>query len=352
VKSISWHDFRQKAASGAKRRIVLADGTDARVIRAAAIAQRDKIAEPILVGPRDQIEPLWLTHSTAPLNCLDIKTMSSTDREKYLRLLLSLPKTKSLTTAEALQRLQDPLSLGCLYLKDGQADGFVGGAARTTADTLRAVFQIVGLAPKTSALFGFFLIERRTATAGECAIVLLADCAVIPEPSPKQLANVAIGAADAYSYLTGEPPRVVFLSFSTAGSAEHETVNRMREARDMAREKAPALAIEGEWQADAALDAFTAGIKGVGTSPLAGRGNVLIVPDLNTGNIAYKLAQRLGGCRAVGPVLWGTDKPANDLSRGCSTEDVVDMLALTVLQTQRARPALEPKNVAGGKTNG
>lgn len=246
--------------------------------------------------------------------------------------LLQLPKFKTLSKAEARQRIQDPLILGCLYLKGGMADGFIGGATRTTADTLRAVFSIVGLAPNALTLFGFFFIEKRGSAQAAGPLVLLADCAVIPDPSAKQLAQIGIGAAAAYEFFTGEKAKVAFLSFSTHGSANHPLADKAKEALRMAQEKAPSVWMAGEWQADAALDPFSAAVKGVGDSPVAGQANVLVAPNLDCGNIAYKLVQRLGGCRAVGPVLWGTARPANDLSRGCSAEDVVDMLALTSLQ--------------------
>jgi phosphate acetyltransferase len=217
-------------------------------------------------------------------------------------------------------------------LKSGKADGFVGGATRTTADTLRAVFNVIGLAPRASTLFGFFLMENR---AGEApSLILLADCAVVPDPSAKQLCNIAVGAAEAFRCVLNDSPRVALLSFSTLGSASHPFADKVREALEKAQAKAPGVSFAGEWQADTALDPFTAGVKGAGNSPMAGKANVLIVPDLNTGNIAYKLAQRLGRIRAVGPVLWGTAQPANDLSRGCSPDDVIDMAALTALQAQ------------------
>jgi phosphate acetyltransferase len=307
VRAISWQDFRTRAAR-APARIILADGDDARAIEAAAMARTQKIADPILLTPK-----------------------SLQNKEHWIQALLAISKYKSLSRAEAEARIQDPLVLGCLMLREGKADGFVGGATRTTADTLRAVFSIVGLAPKVSTLFGFFFIE-----AHDGRLVLLADCAVSPEPSPKQLANIAVGAAQAYTYFTGGEPKVALLSFSTHGSAEHPFVDRVRQAVQIAHEKAPTLMIEGEWQADAALDFFSARIKGVGDSPMAGQANVLIAPDLNCGNIAYKLVQRLGGLRAVGPVLWGTALPANDLSRGCSADDILDMMTLTTLQAQKA----------------
>jgi len=340
MRAVSWHDFRAQAGANPAR-IALADGTDPRVVEAAARAVQDHIAKPLLIGSRTKIESLWRTFSPktqAP--CVDPSELTAQEKNRLVDQLLSLTKFKTLSRTEAEARLTDSLIFGCLYTRLGMTDGFIGGATRTTSDTLKAVFSIVGLAPKTSTLFGFFLIQNRSASNN--SLVLLADCAVMPEPSPKQLANIAIGAADAYEYFTSEKAKLAFLSFSTQGSAEHAMVNKVREALSMARAKAPELKAEGEWQADAALDAFSANIKGVGQSTMAGQANVLIAPDLNCGNIAYKLVQRLGGCRAVGPVLWGTALPANDLSRGCTMEDVVDMLALTTIQSRKAKKMETP----------
>jgi phosphate acetyltransferase len=339
MKVISWHDFRQKA-SKQPQRIVLAEGEDARVVQAALTLHTQKIAQPVLIGSRKTIEALWSKAGGRSFDvpCLDPQAFSSAEKNTWADEWLALPKNKTQSRNDAFQRIQDPLVLGCLYLRKGQVDGFVGGATRTTADTLRAVFNIVGLAPRASTLFGFFLIENKTSGS----LVLLADCAVIPDPSSKQLCNIAVQAAAAYEFFLADKPRVAFLSFSTHGSAEHPFVDKVREALRMAKEKAPALMLEGEWQADTALDAFTASVKGAGDSPMAGQANVLIVPDLNCGNIAYKLVQRLGHVRAVGPVLWGTAQPANDLSRGCSADDIVDMAALTSVQAQAVhrQPAL------------
>lgn len=337
----SWQEFRAKAA-GSPKKIVLADGEDVRVVKAALSARDQHIAEPTLVGSKATIEKqIRAVGGKGPLGILDLASFSATEKQKYLTTLQGLPKYRSLSSRELADRLEDPLVLGCLALKMGQAEGFIGGAARTTADTLRAAFSIVGLAPKTSTLFGFFLLESRVKREGS-PLVLLADCAVTPEPSPKQLAAIGVHGAAAYEFFTGDKARVAFLSFSTQGSANHPLTAEVKQALLMAREMSPSLDCEGEWQADAALDAFTAGIKGVGSSALAGKVNVLVAPDLNTGNIAYKLVQRLGGCRAVGPVLWGMALPANDLSRGCSEEDVLDMMALTVLQAQSRMSATRP----------
>jgi phosphate acetyltransferase len=333
-----WHTFRQKA-SREPQRIIFAEGEDPRVIKAARTLHTEKIAHPWLVGSRKKIETLWLEEGgqAGDLACVDPQTLSSSDLNALTEEWRSLPKNKKQTLEEARQRIEDPLVLGCLYLKRKAVDGFVGGAVRTTADTLRAVFTVIGLAPDAATLFGFFLLEKKNPAPGTDPVVLLGDCAVIPDPSAKQLANIAVASAGAYRFFVGSEPRVTFLSFSTLGSASHPFVDKVTEALRKAREKTPEISFEGEWQADTALDAFTASIKGAGSSPMAGKANVLIVPDLNCGNIAYKLAQRLGDIRAVGPVLWGTAQPANDLSRGCSVDDIIDMAALTALQAQAAR---------------
>jgi phosphate acetyltransferase len=225
VKANSWQEFRARSAH-APARIILADGNDPRVMDAAAKARTQKIADPILLTPQ-----------------------ATPDKEHWIQALLALSKYKTLSRSEAESKIQDPLVLGCLMLREGKADGFIGGATRTTADTLRAVFTIIGLAPKTSTLFGFFLIEAR-----DGRFIVLADCAVSPDPSPKQLAQIGIGAAQAYEFFMDSPAKVAFLSFSTHGSAEHPFVEKVKQAVQIAREKAPTLAIEGEWQADAALD--------------------------------------------------------------------------------------------------
>jgi phosphate acetyltransferase len=337
-----WVNFRQKAAQ-TPQRILLAEGEDPRVIQAAALLQSQKTVHPWLVGSRPVIEKLWKkeTGKSLDIPCIDPASLNPEDKKTWAEEWLSIPKNKKKTPEEALSKILDPLVLGCLALRKNQVDGFVGGATRTTADTLRAVFHVIGLGADATTLFGFFLMENKATGT----LVILADCAVVPDPSPKQLCNIALGAADAFHFFMGQTPRLAFLSFSTLDSAANVMVDKVKQAVQMARGKAPHLAMEGEWQADTALDAFTASIKGVGASPMAGKANVLIVPDLNCGNIAYKLVQRLGQVRAVGPVLWGTALPANDLSRGCSAEDIVDMAALTAIQAQslKRQPVLAHK---------
>jgi phosphate acetyltransferase len=337
MKPSAWQEFREKAAKS-PRKIILADGDDIRIIQAAARAHSERIAQPILIGNKKNIEVAWRRFSVDIPDVLDPQHLTPQQHDLFLKTLSGIAKFQKFSSQELEDRVRDPLVLGCLALRLKQVEGFIGGATRTTTDTLRAVFSIIGLQHGMSTLFGFFLIEKKESAGAPGSLVLLGDCAVIPEPSPKQLAQIGIHSAKAYTFFTGDEAKVAFLSFSTHGSAEHPFVEKVRQALAMAREKAPALPMDGEWQADAALDHFTAGVKGVSDSVMAGLANVLVVPDLNCGNIAYKLVQRLGGCRAVGPVLWGPSQPANDLSRGCTMEDVLDMIALTGIQAQAVSP--------------
>lgn len=345
MKPVSWHEFRQKASKKLQR-ILLAEGDDPRVIDAASILNTQKIAIPVLVGSRSSVESAWKkkTGRSLEVDCLDPSALSAAEKDVLANEWLSFPKNKSVPLNEAMIRIQDPLIFGNLCLKKHRVDGFVGGAVRTTADTVRAVFNIIGLARGATTLFGFFLMEKRESD-GTARMILLADCAVIPEPSAKQLSNIGIGSAAAWEFLTGDTARVAFLSFSTHGSASHPSAEKVREAVRITQGKAPTLLCDGELQVDAALDSAAANIKGVTTGPVAGKANVLIAPDLNCGNIAYKLAQRLGQIRAVGPVLWGTAQPANDLSRGCTSEDIIDLVALTAIQAQTPQPVLPPKEI-------
>jgi len=224
-----------------------------------------------------------------------------------------------MTWEEARQLALDPYYFSTLCLAQGRFEGVVAGAARTTGDTVRCALRCLGPKPGTHLVFGFFLMEVRQ------KIYLFADCAVTPEPSPRSLAHIGVEAARAFAFFTRETPRVAFLSFSTKGSAEHERVSDVRQAAEAARKLAPDLLIDGELQVDAALSAPVAERKGVRGSAVAGQANVLIFPDLNSGNIGYKLVERLGGARAIGPILWGLAKPMSDLSRGCSASDIVEV---------------------------
>ena len=220
---------------------------------------------------------------------------------------------------EARKLVLDPYYFSALSLVQGRFDGVVAGAARTTGDTVRCALKCVGPRPGTHLVFGCFLMEVRQKR------YLFADCAVTPEPSPRSLAHIGAEAARAFQFFTKETPRVAFLSFSTKGSAQHELVDNVRQAVETARKLSPELLVDGELQVDAALEAQVAKRKGVRDLSVAGQANVLIFPDLNSGNIGYKLVERLGGARAIGPILWGLAKPMSDLSRGCSPSDITEV---------------------------
>jgi len=334
VLSPCWQQFREKAARFPQR-IIFADGEDSRTLEAASFLLQNKICQPVLIGHRQRIQK-----SNSAFEIIDFSEFSQTQKDDLIHSLSALPKFQGKSPEVLETTIQDPLFLGCLLLRTHQVDGFIGGATRTTGDTLKAVFSIIGMAKTADVIFGFFMLESRQPERSSDPLVFFADCAVIPNPSAKQLARIAIGASEAYRFFMLQEPKTAFLSFSTNGSATHEMVDKMKEALKITIEKCPQNHWEGEWQADACLDPFSATQKGVGHSKNAGACNVLIAPDLNTGNIAYKLVQRVGNTRAVGPILWGTAQPANDLSRGCLVEDIIDMAAITSLQAISQRNSL------------
>lgn len=310
-------------------RIVLPEGYEERNVRAADIAIEENLARIILIGDPEEItshsERLGLKNiSKATI----INPGSHEKKEDYINLMVELRKSKGLTREEASRLIEDPLYLGVMMIKSGDADGEVSGADHATGDVLRPAFQFVKTAPGISVVSGAFIMIHPDKSFGEDGVFIFADGAVHPNPTDKELAEIAIATAHTARFIGGFEPRIAMLSFSTKGSARHELVDKVVSATRIAREMAPDLMIDGELQVDAALVEAIGQMKAPG-SKIAGHANVLIFPDLNCGNIAYKLVQRLGKAEAIGPVLQGMAAPINDLSRGCSVNDIVSMIAIT-----------------------
>lgn len=313
-------------------RIVLPEGYEERNIRAADIAIAEGLARIILIGDPEQIashsEKLGLKHIT---KALVINPLSHEKKDHYIDLMVEIRKNKGMTREEASRLIEDPLYLGVLMIKNGDADGEVSGADHATGDVLRPAFHYVKTAPGISVVSGAFIMILPEKTYGEDGILIFADGAVHPDPTDKELAEIAIASAHTARNIAGFEPKIAMLSFSTKGSACHEMVDKVVSATKIAREMAPDLMIDGELQGDAAL-VEAIGLKKAPGSKIAGHANVLIFPDLNSGNIAYKLVQRLAKAEAIGPILQGMAAPINDLSRGCSVNDIVSMIAITANQ--------------------
>lgn len=325
-------------AKANKQRIVLPEAEEERTIKAADRALADALADIILVGNpakiQQQVEAFNLTNiSKATI----IDPENNPKSEEYAQLLAELRKKKGMTIEQARELVKNPLYLGCLIIKNGDADGQISGALSTTGDTLRPALQIIKCAPGITCVSGAMLLITQQHQYGEDGVVVMSDVAVTPVPTAEQLAQFAYCTAETAKSVAGiTDPRVAMLSFSTKGSASHEVVDKVVEATRLAHEHYPELKVDGELQADAALVPSVAEKKAKG-SEIAGRANVLIVPNLEVGNIGYKLAQRLGNAIAVGPILQGIARPVNDLSRGCSIDDIYYMVAITACQAQAAK---------------
>lgn len=310
-------------------RIVLPEGYEERTIKAADIAIQESLAKIILIGDPEEIHSHAKSLGLKNISKAGIINPKSHDKkDHYIRLMVELRKNKGMTTEEASRLIEDPLYLGVLMIKNGDADGEVSGADHATGDVLRPAFHYVKTAPGISVVSGAFIMILPDKNFGENGILIFADGAVHPNPNEKELAEIAVATAHTTRAIAGFEPRVAMLSFSTKGSAKHEMVDKVVNATKLAKQMAPDLQIDGELQADAALIDAIGRSKAPG-STIAGRANVLVFPDLNSGNIAYKLVQRLAHAEAVGPILQGMAAPINDLSRGCSVDDIVSMIAIT-----------------------
>ena len=325
-------------AKSNKQRIVLPESLEERTLTAADMALADEIAEIILIGNPDEIfalaEKLGLKN-ISKATIIDPATSEKT--AEYANLLYELRKNKGMTPEKAAQQVLDPLYFGCLIIKSGDADGQISGALSTTGETLRPALQIIKCAPGISCVSGAMLMITQTPEYGENGVLVVGDVAVTPMPDAAQLAQIAVCTAQTAKSVAGfADPKVAMLSFSTMGSAKHEVVDKVIEATKLARELDPALKVEGELQADAALVPSVGQSKAPG-SEIAGHANVLVFPCLEVGNIAYKLVQRLGNADAIGPILQGIARPVNDLSRGCSVDDIYKMVAITACQAMDAK---------------
>lgn len=321
-------EIKQKARIAGKR-IVLPEGSEERTVKAAELIAKEGIAQVILVGNEDEIK-----QKSAGLDYSGVTIIDPEKSEKiksYADTFYELRKSKGITEEQALKQVKDPLYYACMMIKMGDADGMVAGAINTTANTLRPALQIIKTSPGISVVSSCFIMILKDECYGHNGIMVFGDCAVNPNPDDKQLAAIAVSTAKTASQLTGMEPKVAMLSFSTKGSAKHENVDKVVSATKLVKELAPSLLVDGELQADAALVASVGQLKSPG-SPVAGNANVLIFPDLQAGNIGYKLVQRLADAEAIGPICQGLAAPVNDLSRGCSVDDIVSVVAITAVQ--------------------
>jgi phosphate acetyltransferase len=315
-----------------KQRIILPESYEERTLKAADRVIQDGTAEIILLGRPYDIQKQAASLGLKNINRATlIDPLTNEKRETYAKMMTELRKAKGLTMDQAFEQLNNPLYFATVMIKYGDADGEVAGADNATGDVLRPAFQYVKTMPGISVVSGAFLMFLKDKEYGDNGLMIFADCAVHPNPTDRELAEIAVATAKTTRSIARIEPRIAMLSFSTKGSASHEMVDKVVNATRIAKEMSPDIKIDGELQADAAIVA-SVGLKKAPGSEIAGKANVLIFPSLESGNICYKLVQRLGHAEAIGPVLQGMAAPINDLSRGCSVEDIVDLVAITANQ--------------------
>ncbi len=312
-------------------RIVLPEGEDPRIVEGALRAVRDGIAQPVLIGPRKTVEALVIGAggTVNEIEIIDPQTHEKT--QHYVNAYHTLRQHKGLSLDNARRSVADPLVFAALMVREGDAEGTIGGAVATTAATVRAALQVIGRGPGVSTVSSFFLMLMDKPHHPKQGAVIFADCGLIVEPTPEELAQIALSSAGSFKALLDEEPRVAFLSFSTMNSARHKRVDHVAKAVTLARTQNSEIIMDGEFQFDAAFVPSIAASKAK-DSAIQGDANVFVFPSLEAGNIGYKIAQRIGGAGAIGPILQGLNRPANDLSRGCSADDVYNLIAVTGAQ--------------------
>ena len=313
------------------RRIVLAEGEEPRTVKAASLITQEKLAKVVLIGNRGRIDSVAKEQGADVSAIPSIDPETSPSFEEFAETYTRLRQAKGMTIEEARKIMKDTVFYGTMMVYKGEMDGLVSGAVHSTGDTIRPALQTIKTKPGINIVSSSFIMIVPDCDYGDKGMFIFADCAVMPNPTDQELAEIAVASAETGRVLCGMDPRVAMLSFSTYGSAKHDLVDKVKRAAAIAKEKAPGLKIDGELQADAAI------IPKVGKSKapnsiIAGQANVLVFPDLQSGNIAYKLVERLAKAQAIGPILQGIAKPINDLSRGCSVEDIVHLVAITSVQ--------------------
>lgn len=324
-------DGLKAKAKADMKTIVLPEGEDIRTIKAAAIVKAEGYAKNILLGDPEKINAIA---SEAGVDISDIDIINPSDgNEEFAELFAELRKSKGVTLDQARETVKDPLYYGVMMVKTGKVDGMVAGAVNSSANVIRPSLQILKTAPDTKIVSAFFIMNVPDCEYGANGTFVFGDSGLNQDPTAEELAEIAISSAASFKSLVGEEPKVAMLSYSTYGSAKHALVDKVQEATKMAKEKAPELALDGELQLDAAI-VESVGAQKAPDSKVAGKANVLIFPDLNAGNIGYKLVQRLAKAEAYGPILQGIAAPVNDLSRGCTAEDIAGVVAITSVQAQ------------------
>ena len=322
----------QEQASALHARVVLPEGDDPRVIQAAVTLAQQNIVQPILLGDLAEIQQVADDNNIVlpdTVQLLDPK--NSPQQDRFVAEYFDLRKAKGISQTEAKEAIISPLNYAAMMVRLGAADGCVAGAAHATSQVLRAALQIIGMAEGVQIASSVFLMVLPDERDQRSRAITYGDCGMVPDPDAAQLAQIAVASAQTHTQLTGEKPAVAMLSFSTKGSAEHSSVTKVREATALAQQIAPTLLVDGELQFDAAYVAAI-GEKKAPDSDVAGRANVFIFPNLDAGNIGYKITERLGGAQAIGPIIQGLAKPMHDLSRGCKAEDIVTLAAICAVQ--------------------